>query len=216
MKENTHATLLVVEDVPNIRQLLNITLRFKGYHVITAENGEAALAEIAKVRPALIISDIMMPKMDGFSLVHRLRADEETRRIPIIMISATYVSAEDRAFALQLGAVRFLEKPIDTDEFLSTVKSLLESDAEEMPDPLDDDAFYSGYLSRLENKLTQKDTQITRAQRLVQSLTSDRRNAFQAILEEEIQFRNFIAHELSIIKAREVMTGSQSSPEVEV
>ena len=69
--------LLVVEDIPDILNLLDTTLKFKGYRVVTARNGEEALEAIESEHPALIITDILMPKMDGFSLVHRLRIDPQ-------------------------------------------------------------------------------------------------------------------------------------------
>ena len=102
-----------------------MTLRFKGYPVITASNGQEALEIIAREHPALVITDILMPKLDGFSLVHRLRSNPKTTDIPIIFLSATYVTPEDKAFAISLGVVRFLEKPVDTEEFLLTVAEVL-------------------------------------------------------------------------------------------
>jgi CheY-like chemotaxis protein len=125
MSANPQGPILVVEDVSNIRELLDVTLTFKGYPVRTAADGEEALRIIAEERPALVISDILMPNLDGFGLIQRIRIDPKTRDIPIIMISATYVSEQDREFALKLGAVRFLEKPVDTDEFLLTVAEIM-------------------------------------------------------------------------------------------
>ena len=84
--------LLVVEDIPDILKLLDATLKFKGYRVVTAQNGQEALDAIQRERPAMIITDILMPKMDGFSLVHRLRINPETRDIPVIFLTATYVA----------------------------------------------------------------------------------------------------------------------------
>jgi CheY-like chemotaxis protein len=108
-----YGPLLVVEDVPNVLELLEVTLRFKGYPVITAHNGQEALEKVASDHPALVITDILMPKMDGYALAHRLRTNPQTRNIPIIFLSATYVTPEDKDFALSLGAARFIEKPID-------------------------------------------------------------------------------------------------------
>jgi CheY-like chemotaxis protein len=81
--------LLVVEDIPDILRLLDATLKFKGYRVVTARNGQEALEVIQRERPAIIITDILMPKMDGFSLVHRLRINPETRDIPVVFLTAT-------------------------------------------------------------------------------------------------------------------------------
>jgi len=118
-------TILVVEDVPAVRELLEITLKFKGYEVATAADGREALEIIAANPPDLVVTDILMPYMDGYTLAQRLRRDPKTRRIPIVFVSATYVAPEDKEFALSLGAARFLEKPIDAEEFLLTIAEVL-------------------------------------------------------------------------------------------
>jgi len=118
--------LLVVEDIPDILNLLEATLKFKGYRVVTAPNGEEALEALQKERPALIITDILMPKMDGFNLVHRLRITPETRTIPVVFLSATYVAPEDKLFAQSIGVNRFIEKPVDLVKFLPIIERILE------------------------------------------------------------------------------------------
>ena len=117
--------ILVVEDNPNVREMIDVTLRFKGYPVVTANNGLEALDRIAQEKPALVITDILMPRMDGYSLVHQLSKGVQTRQIPIIFITATYLTPEDKNFALSLGAVRFVEKPIDTEDFLPYAQRML-------------------------------------------------------------------------------------------
>lgn len=188
--------ILIVEDIPNVQELLAVTLRFKGYQVNTANNGVEALESIEKEFPALIITDILMPKMDGYSLVHRLRSDPQKRKIPVIFLSATYVTPEDKAFALSLGAVRFLEKPVDTEDFLLTVAEVLTLENTAIPEPLTDGDFYRGYRERLETKLLHKNNQITRTERLLQTLPADQRPSFQALLEEEKAQRVDIQNEL--------------------
>ena len=148
--------ILVVEDIPNVLELLIVTLRFKGYPVISATNGQEALEQIAKEKPALVITDILMPKMDGYALMQKLRTNPLTHAIPVIFLSATYVTPEDKAFALSLGAVRFLEKPVDTEEFLLTIAEVLLGGPFTPPDPLSDLEFYQGYRGRLESKLRHK------------------------------------------------------------
>src|SRR5215207_4641213 len=96
------AYLLLVEDDPDILKLLNTTLTFKGYRVVTARNGREGLDIIHAERPSVVVADIMMPQLDGFGLVHRLRINPETRDIPVIFITATYVTAEDKEFALDI------------------------------------------------------------------------------------------------------------------
>ncbi len=194
-----YGPLLVVEDVPNVRELLEVTLRFKGYPVVTARNGQEALEKIQVERPALVITDILMPKLDGFAFVQRLRTDPKTRDIPVIFLSATYVTPEDKSFAMSLGAARFLEKPIDTEEFLLTIAELLTLGIPTRPQPLDEKTFYSGYRERLENKLRYKNTQIGRTERLLQTLPESQRPAFKALLEQAVNDRNEIQAELDQI-----------------
>jgi CheY-like chemotaxis protein len=188
--------ILVVEDIPNVRDLLTVTLRFKGYPVITASNGQDALEQIARQHPALVITDILMPKMDGYTLAQKLRTDPRTQQIPLIFLSATYVTPEDKAFALSLGAVRFLEKPVDTEEFLLTIAEVLTQGPSSVPEPLTDIVFYQGYLERLESKLQHKNSQINRTERLLQSLPPDQRPSFEVLLEEERAHRLEIQAEL--------------------
>jgi DNA-binding response OmpR family regulator len=188
--------ILVVEDIPNVLDLLEITLKFRGYQVMTARDGREALERIAQEKPALIITDILMPTMDGFSLVQKLRTQPETFNIPVIFLSATYISPEDKAFALSLGASNFIEKPIDTEEFLLTIAELLTKHHPTSPRPLDQQTFYTGYRNRLENKLRYKSTQIARAERLVNTVSEDQKAAYKALLEQALQDRKEIEKEL--------------------
>jgi len=176
--------ILVVEDVPTVLELLEVALRIKGYAVITARNGLEALKQVQKEHPALVITDILMPKMDGYALAYRLRSAVKTRKIPLIFLSATYITREDKQFAINLGAVRFIEKPIDTEEFLLTVAEQLTQGREWLPEPLGEGEFYSGYRERLEQKLRHKNTQVARAERLLTSLPDSQRPAFETLLKQ--------------------------------
>lgn len=191
-----YGPILVVEDVQNILDLLQVTLRFKGYPVIAARNGQEALEAIAQQIPALVITDILMPKMDGFALVYRLRTNPATHRVPIIFLSATYITPEDKNFALNLGAVRFLEKPVDTEEFLLTVAEVLTAGPVSMPAPMNTQQFYKGYCDRLENKLRHKIGQIQRTERLLATLPEEQRPAFVELLDDARTHRAEIQKEL--------------------
>ncbi len=191
-----YGPLLVVEDVPNILELLAVTLRFKGYPVVTAVNGKEALEKIAEQRPALVITDILMPKMDGFALVQSLRTDPKTSQIPVIFLSATYVTPEDKDFALSLGAIRFLEKPVDTEEFLLTIAEVLTQGLPTIPPPLTEKEFCQGYRERLDTKLRHKNTQITRTERLLKTLPDEQKPAFEALLAEARSHRGEIQSEI--------------------
>lgn len=188
--------ILVVEDVANVLELLEVTLRFKGYEVISARNGAEALEMVKKVEPILIITDILMPKMDGYAFVQKLRTNPATRRIPVIFLSATYVTPEDKQFAISLGAARFIEKPIDTEDFLLTIAEIMTQEPSTGPAPLDQKDFYLGYRDRLEHKLRHKNTQITRSERLIPSLPPEQRSAFEAMLQQAKNDRDNIQSEL--------------------
>jgi len=198
----TTGYLLVVEDIADILNLLEATLKFKGYRVVTAHNGEEALEIVHKERPELIIADILMPKMDGFSMVHRLRINPETRRIPVVFLSATYVAPEDKAFALSLGATRFIEKPVDLPTFLPIIEKLLQQGVHTPVEPLNEYDFYEGYRKRLEIKLSQKNTQIMRDERLLDTLTEDEKIAMKKSMEQAVNEREEIQVLLSQIRER--------------
>jgi CheY-like chemotaxis protein len=188
--------LLVVEDVPNVLELLEVTLRFKGYHVVSAHNGVEGLEKVESAKPALIITDILMPQMDGYAFVHRLRLNPETRNIPVIFLSATYVTPEDKDFAMSLGGTRFMEKPIDTDDFLLTIAEILTQGVPTTPPPLNNRDFYNGYRDRLEHKLRHKNTQIIRTERLLPTLPVEQRPAFDAMLKQAYDDREAIQADL--------------------
>ena len=191
--------ILVVEDVPNVLELLEVTLRFKGYEVVSAHNGLEGMEMVEKVRPALIVTDILMPKMDGYAFVQKLRILPENRRIPVIFLSATYVTPEDKRFAMSLGATRFIEKPIDTEDFLLTIAEIMIQDPATLPEPLDNKDFYQGYRERLEQKLRHKNTQIARTERLIPTLPEEQRPAFQTMLQQNLSDIENIRAELQEI-----------------
>ena len=184
--------LLVVEDIPDILKLLEATLTFKGHRVVTARNGEEALEAMERERPALVITDILMPKMDGFSLVHRLRINPDTRDIPVVFLSATYVAPEDKAFALTIGVTRFIEKPVALNEFVPIIEKLLEQGAPAAQETINDIDFYDGYRKRLEIKLNQKITQIARDERLLETLSEEEKASFRTSLQLAISEREEI------------------------
>jgi len=197
-----YGPILVVEDIPNILNLLEITLRFKGYPVVTALNGQEALECIEKQRPAMVITDVLMPKMDGYTLAHTLRKDPRTSQIPIVFLSATYVTPEDKQFAFDLGAVHFLEKPVDTEDFLLTIGEILTTgERGRMPAPMSESTFFEGYRERLEQKLQHKNTQIARTERLLQTLPESQKPAFITLLEQAASDRGQIQDELDQLNA---------------
>jgi CheY-like chemotaxis protein len=190
--------ILIVEDIDQVRELLEMQLQLKGYRVEGASDGQEALTLIETERPAVIVSDILMPRMDGFALAHALRKDPETASIPIVFLSATYVSAEDERFALNLGALRFLPKPVDADQlFLAVADSLTGQDR---PTPaMTERDFYAGYRQRLEAKLRQKAQQIGRNQQQMQNLPPEQRETYRRLVAEAQSQYDAIQAELTTL-----------------
>jgi DNA-binding response OmpR family regulator len=176
--------LLVVEDDPDILRLLDATLSYRGYRVVKARNGRQGLECVQNEHPAIVIADIMMPHLDGFGMVHRLRLDPATRDIPVIFITATYVTPDDREFALTIGATRFIQKPIDLDMLLKTVEELLLQEVHVGIEPLTEFDFYDGYRKRLEAKLKQKNKQIARDEHLLKTHADERNESVHASLRQ--------------------------------
>lgn len=191
-----YGPILIVEDVPHVLELLEVTLRFKGYPVVTARDGQEGLEMVKQQKPALIVADILMPKLDGFAMAHELRKDPLTRQIPIVFLSATFVTQDDKKFAHSLGALRFMEKPIDTEEFLLTIAEILTSGAPNLPAPMSETDFYQGYRERLEQKLRHKNTQIARTERLLATLPAEQKPAFETLMKQAVADRDEIQHEL--------------------
>ncbi len=194
--------LLIVEDDPDILKLLDTALSFKGYRVMTAQDGREALNVIRRKRPALVIADIMMPKLDGFGLVHRMRINPETREIPVVFITATYVAPEDMEFALNLGATQFIQKPIDLPGFLETIRELLAQGLPAVIEPLAEQDFYNEYRKRLEAKLDEKLRQIAREERLLATEEDAQTASIRASLHHTIRERDELRLLLGQIRTR--------------
>lgn len=194
--------VLVVDDIPDILKLLDATLQFKGYQVVTARDGQEALEAIQREHPALVIADILMPKMDGFSLLHRIRLDPETRKIPVIFLSATYVAQEDKDFARAIGVTRFVEKPVDWDKFLPIISEILTKGAPVTQTSLNEYGFYEGYRKRLETKLNHKLTQIARDEHLMKTLSEAEKPTFAATLQQATKERDELQAILAQVRER--------------
>ena len=122
-----HATVLVVEDSPTMRQLLTYALmRLGDIEVLEAEDGLNALRKLAaRTGPVeLVITDINMPNLDGLKLIARLRADDATRDVPIVVIT-TDSGEGDRERAMKLGATSYIEKPLQAPKVLEVARRLL-------------------------------------------------------------------------------------------
>lgn len=118
------ATVMVVDDSLTVRKITGRLLERAGYRVMTAKDGEDALAQVVQQVPDVILADIEMPRMDGFELVRALRAEPRWAALPVIMITSR-IAPKHRQLALELGVRHYLGKPYDEDELLSLIAGLI-------------------------------------------------------------------------------------------
>jgi putative two-component system response regulator len=117
-------TVLVVDDDARVRRLLERMLQKEGIRVLTAEDGNAAVAAVASEPPDLILLDIVMPGLGGFEVCRRLKGQPETRLIPVVLVTGLD-ARDDRIMGIEAGADDFLSKPFDRAELLARIRSLL-------------------------------------------------------------------------------------------
>ena len=122
----SEVTVLVVDDDPVIMRLLEVNFEMEGYTVLTAVDGEQALERVRAEAPDLVVCDIMMPKVNGLEVVERLRADEATKGVPVILLSAKAQASEVQK-GLDAGADDYITKPFDPLELIERVQALLQT-----------------------------------------------------------------------------------------
>lgn len=157
--------VLVVDDDDDKLTLLSVALGMEGYNVRTAENGREALASVESYPPDLIITDVMMPEMDGYELARTIRRNPKTKFIPLILQTAGRHDADDLRLGAEVGALGFVTDPTDLDLLLARARTLLDFKAH-----LDtwQEAAFTDHLSglpnrrRLERQLEQEITRTVR------------------------------------------------------
>ncbi|MFC0865438.1 response regulator transcription factor [Sphaerimonospora cavernae] len=120
--ESPEARLLIVEDEPNILELLSASLRYAGFEVHSASNGTEAVAAAQRQRPDLIVLDVMLPDMDGFDIVRRMRGGGA--RTPVVFLTARDAT-EDKIRGLTLGGDDYVTKPFSLEEVIARIRAVL-------------------------------------------------------------------------------------------
>ena len=118
------AKILVVDDDASSLELMEAMLVPNGYEIITANDGSKAVAIIVEQKPDLILLDIMMPGLDGYSTLAKIKENKTISKIPVVMLTAMGYQL-NKELALQIGAVGYITKPVDLAELLKTISRLL-------------------------------------------------------------------------------------------
>jgi len=184
------AMILLVDDNKQSRYMLEVLLKAQGYEVALADQGAEALALAEKHPPDLIITDILMPVMDGFSLCRKWKADDRLKHIPFIFYTATYTEPQDERFALSLGAERFIVKPQQPEVLTQVVRDLLQDFQKgtlvSAGKPLGEEMeFFRRHNEVLFSKLEQKMIELENANRRLEHIVDERRRAEEALQKEK-------------------------------
>lgn len=186
--------VLIVDDNEVNLYLLRTVLEGYGFAVDEASDGEQALAVASRALPDLVISDLLMPVMDGYTLLRRWRADARFRQIPFIVYTATYSEPQDRKLALDLGADAYILKTTEVDKLMTSVRATLASSTRRQPKraattPANSEAQLKEYNEVLIHKLEAKSHQLQQANQRLQQLS-------QRLMEVQEAERAAIAREL--------------------
>jgi signal transduction histidine kinase/DNA-binding response OmpR family regulator len=180
--------ILIVDDKEENVYFLQALLSGHGYETETARHGAEALVKARLLPPDLVISDLLMPVMDGYTLLRLWRSDAKLRALPFIVYTATYTEPEDERLALSLGADAFILKPAEPEDFLCRVRSVLENTAGGRPpgpeSPDNEKEMLKVYSETLIRKLEEKTLQLEESNRALQRDIAERRR-----WEEELRWK---------------------------
>ena len=165
--------ILIVEDRKVDRRLLRKMLKSKGHEVQEAADGREGLEILRLHKPDLIISDALMPGMDGFRFLRNIKKDEDLKAIPFVFYSSVYTSSIDGKLALALGARAFIEKPVPPDEFLEKLKAVIQQiEAKEQPAPVElikhEEEYLRNYSDVVATKLEEKVEELEKVNKRLQ------------------------------------------------
>ncbi len=198
--------ILIVDDKEENIYLLRMLLESKGYEVEASENGADALERARRNPPILVISDILMPVMDGFALCREWKKDERLKTVPFAFYTATYTEDRDQDFALSLGAERFIVKPQEPDVLLEAIQDVI---ARSTASPVDisrppaetpyqaeahkeESVYLKQYNETLVRKLINKMEQLEQTNLQLEKDIAARKVAELAFVESETRFRSLV------------------------
>lgn len=213
--------ILVVDDQKDNRQLLEAFLTEYGHQVVQAANGKEALDQLRNQHFNLVISDILMPGMDGFQLCRSVKKDELLKDIPFVFYTASYVEKEDEELALRFGADEFLRQPVDPEELEAIIKRLareeesrgIQSPVKKIENGQDVFKLYNErLLHKLENKVSALEREIAERKRVEEELKKYRDQLAELVEESTIEFKQInLQLEQEIADRREIEEALQKS-----
>jgi PAS domain S-box-containing protein len=179
--------IIIVDDNKENLYLLETLLKASGYEVVSAANGAEAFEKLHAEALDMIISDILMPVMDGFQLCRECKSDEKLKHIPFVFYTATYTDEKDEKLALKLGADKFIRKPVEPDEFIDVIRVVVRRAEEgrlvaKKPVVTEEREVFKLYSQRLVKKLEKKMLDLERE-------VTERKQAEEAVRESETRFR---------------------------
>lgn len=180
--------VLVVDDNPGNREILEMKLKARGFQPETAPHGRAALEKLRSQGYNLIISDLLMPEMDGYQLLYTVKTDQVLKKIPFVVYTATYTEKKDMDLALAMGASAFLVKPAEDQPFFSKIEEVLQRSAQgklqaHAPTQRSNDLLLE-YTQRVVKKLEDKVQEADAARHQVQQLNATLESRVQAATAE--------------------------------
>jgi len=183
---------LIVDDNADNLYFLRVLLQGHGYAVEEARHGEEALIKAREHPPDLTVSDLLMPVMDGYTLLREWRADERLQGVPFIVYTATYTDPTDERLALDLGADAFMLKPSEPEPFIACIREVLARGhaAQLGEDAVDERGLYEGHSATLIRKLEKKARLLDEANRELRAEIAERKQTEGALRQSEARYRN--------------------------
>lgn len=180
-------TFLVVDDIDVNVYMLRVLLEGRGYDVLEASNGIEALESARQQAPDIIVTDILMPEMDGYALCREWKQDETLTHIPFVFYTATYTSPKDEKFGLSLGAERFLIKPMETKKLVKILEEVLDQHGQASKHD-ETNNYLQQYNEVLFNKLDRKVAQLEQTNLTLQEEIAGRKKVEIALRASEQQY----------------------------
>ena len=195
--------ILIVDDKKEDLYLLETMLKGRGYEVVSAINGSEALEILYTEDIDMIISDILMPVMDGLQLCRRVKLEDELRDITFIFYTATYIDEKDEELALKMGADKFIRKPLEPDVFMETLQRVIRDiETREIrpkkPRLKEEEETFNLYSERLVNKLEKKMLDLERE-------ITERKNAEKALQKSEERYKTMFENMSNAVAIYEAM-----------